>query len=134
MTESWFSSLWRASRKSIGSEPEKAVIGILAFEVASIMAKVVSLWQCLSDRQFVRLKEEIVNSLGIGKLVSEDTDYLMDLAFTEIIENVGCVAKSVARFGKRCTDPVYLRLDHVFDDPNEVDVKWHGWEYKLKKM
>ncbi|PSS34907.1 Ferredoxin-dependent glutamate synthase [Actinidia chinensis var. chinensis] len=134
VTESWFSSLWRTSRKSIVSESEKAVIGILTFEVASLMSKVVNLWQCLGDRQIVRLREEIVNSLGIRKLVSDDDDYLMDLALAEIIENLGCLVESVARFGKRCTDPVYHCLEHVFDDPIETDLNWCGWEYKLKKM
>ena len=46
VTQSWFSSLWRTSRKSIVLEPDKAVIGILTFEVASLMSKVVNLWQC----------------------------------------------------------------------------------------
>ncbi|CAL5387601.1 unnamed protein product [Camellia sinensis] len=132
--ESWFSNLWRTSRKSTVSEPEKAVIGILAFEVASLMSKVVNLWQCVSERQIVRLREEIMNSLGIRKLVADDGDYLMDLALAEIIENFGCLAKSVARLGKRCADPTYHRLEHVFDDPIDIDRNWFGWEYRSKKM
>lgn len=131
---SWLSSMWRTSRKGKVLEPEKAEIGILAFEVASLMSKVVNLWNCLSDRQIVRLREDILNSLGIRKLVSDDDDYLMDLALAEIIENLGYLAKSVARLGKKCTDPIYHHLEHVFDDPIAIDLKWYGWEYKSKKM
>ena len=41
VTEPWFSNLRRTSRKSTVSEPDNEVIGILAFEVASLMSKVV---------------------------------------------------------------------------------------------
>ncbi|XAR64623.1 hypothetical protein NMG60_11008373 [Bertholletia excelsa] len=132
-TESWFSNLWRP-RKSTASESEKGVIGILAFEVASLMSKAANLWQCLSDRQIIRLREEIENSLGIRKLISEDGDHIMDLVLAEMIDTLGCLAKSVARFGKRCMDPVYHSLEHVFDDPLEIKLNWCAWEYRLKKM
>ncbi|GFY93448.1 hypothetical protein Acr_08g0018440 [Actinidia rufa] len=134
VTEPWFSNLRRTSRKSTVSEPDNEVIGILAFEVASLMSKVVKLWQCLSDNQIVRLKEEIVHSVGIRNLVSEDGDYLMDLALAEIIQNLGYMAKSVARLGKSCTDPVYHSLEHIFDDPIKSNLNWYGWEYRLKKV
>ncbi|KAL0333436.1 UNVERIFIED_CONTAM: hypothetical protein Sangu_1499800 [Sesamum angustifolium] len=58
----------------------------------------------------------------------------MDLALAEIIENLGSVFKSVVVLGKKCTEPVYHNLERVFDDASEIDCKWHGWRYKLKKM
>ncbi|KAL0410035.1 UNVERIFIED_CONTAM: protein PSK SIMULATOR 1 [Sesamum latifolium] len=134
VTETWFSTILKSSRKSLSWEPERPVLGILAFEVSRFMSKVVNLWQCLTDRQIVRLREEIANAVGIQKLVSEDEDYLMDLALAEIIENVGSVAKSVAMLGKKCADPTYHNLENVFNDPGEIDPKWYGWQYRLKKM
>ncbi|XP_059667499.1 protein PSK SIMULATOR 3-like [Cornus florida] len=134
LIDSWFSNLWKTSRKSRVSEPPRDVIGILAFEVVTLMSKVVHLWQCLSDKQIVGLRENIVNSLGIQKLVSDDDDYLMDLALAEIIDNLRCVAKAVARLGNRCVDPVYHHFEHAFDDPFKIDLNWCGWEYRLKKM
>ncbi|KAL2509168.1 hypothetical protein Fot_32904 [Forsythia ovata] len=134
LTETWFSNIWRSSRKSIALEPEKPVIGILAFEVSRLMSKVVYLWQCLDDRQIVRFREEVVNSLGLQKLVSDDDEYLMDLALAEILENLGSVAKSVTILGKKCADPTYHNLEHVFENPVEIDLNWSGWQYKLKKM
>ncbi|KAK0585751.1 hypothetical protein LWI29_033536 [Acer saccharum] len=88
--ELWFDSLRRISRKSV-SETNKAVIGILAYEVASLMSKV-------------------------------------------IIENFGSVARSVARLGKRCTDPVYHRFENFIEDPVLNNFEWFGWEYREKKM
>lgn len=134
MKESWLANFWRGSRKGYVSEPEKAVVGILSFEVASLMSKVVNLWQCLNDKQMGRLRQEIINSFGIQKLVSDNEDYLMDLALAEIFENLSSVAKSLARLGKRCVDPMYQCLEHVFDDPIEIDLSWWGWDYRLKKM
>lgn len=129
---SWYNNLWRASRKST-REPKGPVIGILAFEVVSLMSRVVRLWQCLGDKQFDRLRDEIVNSIGVKRLVSEDDGFLMDLVFAELMENLGFVASSVARLGKRCTDPVYYRLENVFSAPDN-NAEWFGWEYKWKKM
>ncbi|CAA2973687.1 Hypothetical predicted protein [Olea europaea subsp. europaea] len=134
LTESWFSNIWRSSRKSIALEPEKPVVGILAFEVSRLMSKVVYLWQCLDDRQIVRFREEVVNSIGIQKLVSDDDDHLMDLALAEILENLGSVAKSVTILGKKCAGPIYHNLERVFENPLDIDLNWNGWRYKLKKM
>lgn len=70
--QSWLSSLWRISWKAF--EPEKAVIEIFSFEVASLMSKLAKLWRGLSDLEIHRLKEEISNSVGIRNLVSENDD------------------------------------------------------------
>lgn len=133
MKESWFSSLWGNSRRN-GSHSEKAVMGILAFEVATLMSKVVNLWNCLSDIQLARLREDVVNSPGIVKLVSDDENYLMNLAFAEIVENLWYAAHSVTRLGKRCSNPVYHRLDQLLSSPLENSIELYGWEYKWKKM
>ncbi|KAL7096708.1 hypothetical protein ACP275_10G096600 [Erythranthe tilingii] len=134
LTETWFASIWKSSRKSISREPERQSLGILAFEISRLMSKLVNMWQFLTDRQILRLREEIANSVGIGMLVSRDEGYLMDLAFSEIIENLSCVAKSVALLGKKCADPIYHNLETVFDNPFEIDPKWCVWQYRLKKM
>ncbi|XP_057779326.1 protein PSK SIMULATOR 1-like isoform X2 [Salvia miltiorrhiza] len=99
-----------------------------------MMSKVVKIWQSVTVRQISRLKEEIANSVGIHKLVSEDDDYLMDLALAEIINNLMDLGKSVAMLGKKCEDSTYHNLETVFDDPSAIDPKWHGWQYRLKKM
>ncbi|KMT06379.1 hypothetical protein BVRB_7g160590 [Beta vulgaris subsp. vulgaris] len=131
--ESWFSSLWGTSRRN-GSHSEKAVLGIVAFEVATLMSKVISLWNCLSDIQMARLREDVVNSPGIVKLVSDDENYLMNLAFAEIVENLWYAAHSVTSLGKKCSNPVYHRLDQIFSRPLENSLESYGWEYRWKKM
>ncbi|KAG9160463.1 hypothetical protein Leryth_008863 [Lithospermum erythrorhizon] len=121
VTQSWLSNMWRSSRKPVMPENQKAIIGIMSNEMASLMTKLVNLWECLTDRQVIRLREEVVNSSGIQKLVSEEDDYLMDLV--------------VSVLGKRCTDPTYHRLEPIFNgDPIEIYPSWDKWEYRLKKM
>lgn len=132
--ELWFSHWWRSSGKNLGADPVKPVIGILTFEVACLMLKVIHLWKCLRDKKMVQLREEVITSLGIQKLVSDDEDNLMDLVLAEILETFGYLAKSVARLGKRCTDPAYHHLEHIFDYPIKIDLNWRGWEYRSKKM
>ncbi|KAK9284093.1 hypothetical protein L1049_012353 [Liquidambar formosana] len=133
VSESWFRSLWRIPRKHEGG-PEKVVIGVLAFEVASLMSKLVHLWQSLSDKQIVRLREEIMNSVGIRKLVSDDDEYIGGLICAEMVENMAHVARSMARLGKKCNDPGLKSFEHVFDELIKFGVDPYGWEFSRKKM
>jgi len=130
---SWFSSFWPVSRKSASSD-NKAVVGILALEVTGLMLKVVNLWQSLSDGEVLRLREGMVNSVGVKMLVSDNDDYLMDLALNEILDNFQSLARSVARLGKKCVDPVYHRFEHCVHNPAQNYFQWSGWEYRGKKM
>ncbi|KAE8690057.1 cytochrome P450 76A2-like [Hibiscus syriacus] len=131
--ESWFGGSWLNPRKS-SSESNGKVLGILAFEVASLMSKAVSLWHFLDDGEILKLRKQITNSVGIRRLVSDNQNYLMDLALNEIIENFGTLATSVARLGKKCTDPVYHCFEHFVIDPISNNLDWLGWDYRLKKM
>ncbi|KAL6289440.1 hypothetical protein ACE6H2_006950 [Prunus campanulata] len=132
VAESWFRSLWKTKRKHEG--PEKAVIGVLAFEVASLMSKLVHLWQFLSDKQVSKLREEITNSVGIKKLVSDDDDFIVGLICAELIENMVRVAKSVARLAKNCTDPELKSFENAFTDWINNGFDPYGWEFSWKKM
>lgn len=133
VADSWFRSLWKFPRKrEAGSE--KAVIGVLAFEVASLMSKLVHLWQSLSDKQVIRLREEITNSVGIKKLVSEDEDFIVCLICSEMTENMEHVAKSVARLAKKCSDPALKSFENAFDELMKTCADPCGWQFTWKKM
>ncbi|KGN63044.1 uncharacterized protein LOC101204446 [Cucumis sativus] len=132
VSESWFRSLWKPPRKR--ESTQKVVIGVLAFEIASLMSKLVHLWQSLSDKQVGRLREEINNSLGIKKLVSDDDEYIVRLICAEMTENLVHVAKSVARLGKKCSDPSLKNFEHVFDALIQIGADPYGWIYSWKKM
>lgn len=133
VSESWFRSLWKPPRKR-DSTTQKVVIGVLAFEIASLMSRLVHLWQSLSDKQVRRLREEISNSLGIKKLVSDDDEYIVRLICAEMTESLAHVVKSVARLGKKCSDPSLKNFEHVFDDLIQIGADPYGWIYSWKKM
>ncbi|XP_038885046.1 protein PSK SIMULATOR 1 [Benincasa hispida] len=132
VSESWFRSLWKPPRKR--DSTQKVVIGVLAFEIASLMSKLVHLWQSLSDKQVGRLREEINNSLGLKKLVSDDDEYIVRLICAEMTESLAHVAKSVARLGKKCSDPSLKNFEHVFDALIQIGADPYGWIYSWKKM
>ncbi|XP_050385550.1 protein PSK SIMULATOR 1 [Argentina anserina] len=130
--ESWFRSLWRTKKKHEG--PEKAVIGVLAFEVASLMSKLVQLWQLLGDKNVNKLREEISNSVGVRKLVSDDDDYIVGLICIELFENMVRVAKSVARLGTNCTDPSLKGFEFAISDLINNGADPYGWQFSWRKM
>lgn len=124
-----FGRVWQTPRK------EKAVLGILAFEVASLMSRLVGLWQSLEDDHIERLKREILNSEGVRELVfNEDDDYLLGLMLAEMFDTLGFVARAVIRLGKRCSNPVMESLEALLDDLVKKNMDPHGMEYNLIKM
>ncbi|KAF4367988.1 protein PSK SIMULATOR 2 [Cannabis sativa] len=133
VAESWFRSLWKTPKKHEAAV-EKAIIGVLAFEVASLMSKMIHLWQSLTDKQVARFREEITNSVGIKKLISDDDEYIVKLICTEMIDNVLHVAKAVARLGKKCNDPTLKSFEQAFNEWIRYGVDPNGWAFTWKKM
>ncbi|CBI40232.3 unnamed protein product, partial [Vitis vinifera] len=133
VAESWFRGLWKTSKKHEDGS-EKALIGVLAFEVASMMSKLVHLWQSLSDKQVTRLREEIMNSVGIRKLVSEDDEFIVGLICAEITENLRHVLRSVVRLSEKCNETSLKSFGLVFDDFVKTGADPYGWEFSWKKM
>ncbi|XP_023773091.1 protein PSK SIMULATOR 2 [Lactuca sativa] len=133
VVESWFRGLLKSSRKHDHGQ-EKAQIGVLAFEVASLLSKLVHQWHSLSDKQVAKLREEINNSVGIKKLVSENDDYIVDLICAEMLHNLDCVARVVTRLAKRCNDPLLKCFEHAYDDLIKSGVDQYQWQLTWKKM
>ncbi|KAJ6428852.1 hypothetical protein OIU84_020493 [Salix udensis] len=133
VAESWFRSLWKIPQKHEPGPP-KAVVGVLAFEVTSLMSKLVHLWQALSDKQVARLREEIGSSEGIKKLIAEDDDFIGRLICLEMMESMVHVAKPVARIGNKCSDPSLKGFEHLFDEMIKIHADPYGWGFTWKKM
>ncbi|KAL3506150.1 hypothetical protein ACH5RR_031532 [Cinchona calisaya] len=133
VSESWFKSLWKPSKKH-EIHQEKVVIGVLAFEVASLMSKLVHQWQSVSDKQVAKLREEMMNSMGIRKLVSEEDDCVVRLICAEMIENLAQVARAVSRLSKKCNDPLLKNFEQAFNDLINIGVDCYGWLLNSKKM
>ncbi|KAK4359697.1 hypothetical protein RND71_021926 [Anisodus tanguticus] len=134
VAESWFRNFWKNSKKHEGGNHQKVLVGVLAFEVASLMSKLVHVWQSLSDKQVARLRDEIMNSVGIKKLVSDDDSYISRLICMELVENLGHVAIAVSRLAKKCNDPFLKSFEQAFNDLLKVGADPYGWQLSWKKM
>lgn len=110
------------------AQQDKQIIGILSFEVANVMSKIIYLHKSLSDHEMVKLKNEILKSEGIRTLVSGDETQLLELALVEKLDDLNRVASVVSRLGKRCTIPALQGFEHVYGDIvcAAIDVKELG--------
>ncbi|WOK92880.1 hypothetical protein Cni_G01572 [Canna indica] len=88
---------------------------ILAFEVANTIAKGANLWRSLSDENISNLKEEILQSEGVRKLISEDPNELLCIAASDKREELDFFSREVIRFGDLCKDPVWHNLGRYFE-------------------
>ncbi|CAN0902611.1 Protein PSK SIMULATOR 1 [Linum grandiflorum] len=139
-TKTWLIKAVKSAINLPRSKPTKT-IGILSFEIASLMTKLLHLWQSLSDKNVIRLKNDSISLHGVRKIVSNDESFLLGLACAELAENLRLVAKSVSRIAAhRCSDGTHRRFDRWFDrfadsghDPNGWVVGWKEMEGKVNK-
>ncbi|KAF8775341.1 hypothetical protein HU200_004752 [Digitaria exilis] len=80
----------------------QASLGILAFEAAAAMSKLLSLHRSLSDPELSRLRSDAMRSPGVAYLNSTDQAFLLRLACAELVVSLDAAAAAVARLGLRC--------------------------------
>ncbi|XP_057550181.1 protein PSK SIMULATOR 1 [Amaranthus tricolor] len=96
-------------------------ISILAFEVANTIMKGACLMHSLSESRLCHLKEVILPSEVVQKLVSKDMDELLRIVAFDKREELAIFSGEVIRFGNRCKDPQWHNLDRYFlKQSNEV--------------
>ncbi|KAL3622853.1 hypothetical protein CASFOL_031912 [Castilleja foliolosa] len=118
---------------------ESSNLGILAFETAKIMSRLISLYKSLSDEGISRLRDDVIRSKGVQFLNSMDEEYLLSLACGEKLEDLDRVASAVSCLGKKCNDFGLNRFDIVYTDLKLglVDfgkLQSHGSDKKIRKM
>ncbi|KAJ8442236.1 hypothetical protein Cgig2_005176 [Carnegiea gigantea] len=86
-------------------------ISILAFEIANTVMKGARLMHSLSESHLHHLKEEVLPSEAVQKLVSKDEDELIRIVATDKREELSLLSGEVIRFGNRCKDPQWHNLD-----------------------
>ncbi|KAM0878362.1 hypothetical protein ACQ4PT_034914 [Festuca glaucescens] len=101
-------------RKLITGRGGGEKVGMLAFEVASLMSRAASLWRALGDDQVARLRGEGVRLEGARRLVADDDAALLRLALAEMAGACGDLSRAVARLSARCADPLLRRFAALF--------------------
>ncbi|KAL7003213.1 hypothetical protein U1Q18_004371 [Sarracenia purpurea var. burkii] len=113
---------------------KKSNVGVLAFEIAGLMSKLLHLWKSLSDKNVTRLRNEATSLEGVRKIVSNDETFLLGLACAEMAENLRLVAKSVSRISKKCEDSKLRSFDRLFDEFSNTGRDPHSWVLSWKDM
>ncbi|KAK8692703.1 hypothetical protein V6N13_070310 [Hibiscus sabdariffa] len=112
----------------------KSNVGVLSFEIAGLMSKLLHLWNSLSDKTVIRLRDESISLEGVRKIVSNNESFLLGLACAEMAENIRVVAKHVSRISKRCHDSNLQSFDRWFDEFANSGHDSHGWVLSCKEM
>ncbi|KAK7391783.1 hypothetical protein VNO78_20204 [Psophocarpus tetragonolobus] len=126
-------------KPSFKSKPN---VGVLAFEIAGVMSKLLHLWHSLSDATIVRIRNDAVNLEGVRKIISNDESFLLGLACAEFAESLRVAAKAVSRLSARCEDPALRSFHEALLEFADSGCDPNGWalsgpketESKLKKM
>ncbi|XP_076900461.1 protein PSK SIMULATOR 1-like [Bidens hawaiensis] len=90
-------------------------ITILSFEVANTIVKGANLMQALSKDNIKHLKDIVLPSEGVQRLISKDMDELLRIAAFDKREELKIFLGEVVRFGNRCKDPQWHNLDRYFE-------------------
>ncbi|OVA15588.1 Protein of unknown function DUF668 [Macleaya cordata] len=106
----------RKKNRNFFRREKNGKLGILAFETAKTMSRLVSLYKSLSDDEILKLRNQIIRSEGIVYLNSKDEGFLLKLACAEKIEEIDRVAMTVSRLGKKCSDHQLNQFEHVYSD------------------
>lgn len=88
---------------------------ILAFEVANTIVKGANLMHSLSDESIKHLKEVVLPSEAVQRLISRDMDELLRIAASDKRDELKIFSCEVIRFGNRCKDPQWHNLDRYFE-------------------
>ncbi|KAL6907493.1 hypothetical protein ACP4OV_002532 [Aristida adscensionis] len=109
---SWLADL----RSRLGAGARADGLGILAFEAATAMSRLVSLHRSLSDAQVRRLRGDALRAEGVARLTSTDQPLLLRLACGELLADLDRAADAAARLGARCraARPLLRDFDRVY--------------------
>lgn len=102
-------------------------VGVLAFEIAGLLSKLLALHQSLSDKNIVRLKNEAIALEGVRKIVSNDESFLLGLACSEMVQNLHTICKAVARLSDRATDPALRSFPESLEEFASTGRDHHSW-------
>lgn len=122
---------WFSSDNNKSSNVNK--MGILSFETAKIMSRLLCLYKSLSDAEISKLKTEM-KSRGVSYLNSKDEGFLLSLACAERLEDLDKAAAAVARLGHKCTDFGLNRFDLVYTDLKLGIIDFGKLEYGSKDI
>ncbi|XP_010920518.1 protein PSK SIMULATOR 1 [Elaeis guineensis] len=104
------------SDRGLRLDDPPGVVGILAFEAAATMARLVSLHRALSEREVLRLRSETMRSQGVAYLNSTDQFRLFRLACAEMMDELDRAVTAISRLGARCRGTLPRGFASIYAD------------------
>ncbi|KAI4302683.1 hypothetical protein MLD38_038403 [Melastoma candidum] len=114
--------------------PKPDALGILAYEAAKTMSRLLSLYRSLSNEELDDLRSQTLKSRGVRYLISSDESFLLNLAGLELLEELEYVVASVSRFSCKCSDVELSRFDLVYADLKKGYVGIERSEFSSRKI
>lgn len=121
-------------KKQLQQQTKKEAVGILAFEAAKAMSRLLSLYKSLSDDEIDKLRSFIQRSEGVRYLNSADESALLRLAGEERVEELDRLVLVVARLGRRCHHPSLQKFDLAYHDLKQGYVDFPRLGFPLSKL
>ncbi|XP_014496662.1 uncharacterized protein LOC106758233 [Vigna radiata var. radiata] len=112
------------------SPPE--TLGVLAFDAAKTMCRLLSLYNSLTPQEIVHLRRNIIRSKSVSSLNSRDECFLLTLACAERLEDLNLAAATVSRLAARCSDQNLARFEAL--DARKLEFGTREVEKKIESM
>ncbi|KAL8133331.1 protein PSK SIMULATOR 1-like [Apium graveolens] len=134
-TMGWLSQIRNRKRiKSVDDVHRSKNLGILSFETAKTMSRLVALYKSLSDQEINYLRDNVVQSKGVNYLNSADATSLFSLACAERLEDLDFTAAAIGRLGQKCIDLGFNRFDILYADLKLGTLHFETLEYGSRKI
>ncbi|KAJ8444815.1 hypothetical protein Cgig2_034050 [Carnegiea gigantea] len=141
-TISWFSQFQRTKTNSdhlnhsrwIIQHKKSETLGILPFDTAKTISRLISLYKSLSNEQIFLLKDYIIRGKGVTYLTSKNERFLLTLACAEHLEDVDKAASTMGRLGLKCPNYSLVQFDQLYKDLKNGCTDMHKFIYGSKDM
>ncbi|KAL0730892.1 hypothetical protein Bca4012_026986 [Brassica carinata] len=108
-------------------------VGVLSFEVARLMTKLLHLTHSLTDSNLLSLRDHSLSLEGLTKIVTgDDETFHLSLVCAELADSLAHTAGSVSRLSHRCTTPSLRSFHRLFHEFADTGRDPHGWVISCK--
>ncbi|KFK26775.1 hypothetical protein AALP_AA8G292100 [Arabis alpina] len=107
-------------------------VGVLSFEVARVMTKLLHLNHSLTDSNLLSLRDHSLSLEGLSKIVTGDETFHLSLICAELADSLAHTADSVSRLSHRCTTPSLRSFHRLFHEFADIGRDPHGWVMTCK--
>ncbi|KAL5973431.1 hypothetical protein ACLOJK_030081 [Asimina triloba] len=130
----FFRSDHSRKKRCTPSDPCAPTLGILAFEAARTISHLISIHNSLSQPQIHALRNVVFRSRGIQYMNSSDESFLLNLAFSEKMDELDRAAASVSRLASRCRRQDLQHFDRTYADLKTGNVDLAKLAFSAKEM